>query len=274
MSFTDRDYKRLGNAIVKDFNDQGIKLAESIAKVAADQSMNNEEIKRLVETTNTIAHLDLFEKMADGDDRYVTFEAADPDKLIPKEAPTVKAASVEETPLSDFYQPLPDERSHLYVEKLAALDPEIDVQEVLQATSPNTNPYAGSRGMTKIARIQDCEKEIRTNIISAFETYREKMAELVDATRKTAQDNLTYFEKDAFATYGDACREVLDQLEADTRQHFHHTRDQFDTDKHAILDHPLHEKLAAVMTARKDVLKWGQARTYLHEVAGDVLEKR
>lgn len=271
MSFTDRDYTMLGKAIVKDYDDQGINLAESIAKIASDQSMNTEEIKRLVETTNTLAHLHLFDKMADGDDRYVTFEAADPEELIQGEKTAAVAPAPEPEDITDFYRSLPDERTHLTTEKLAALDPDLDVQAVLQETSPNDNPYSGTRGYTKIAQIRDCNEELRMRILSAYEDYREKVAELSAATQRTLPEDLRFFEKDAVAAYGEDCREALDELEQWTHGHFKHSREPFDQNRHHVFQHPLHAKLAAVMEARQEVLTLGKSRDYLHTVAGHVL---
>lgn len=270
MSFTDRDYTMLGNAIVKDF-DNGIPLKESLSKLAADQGLNNEEIRRLTETTNTLAHLHIFEKMSEADDRYVDFSVVDPEELFPSKTASVTAAgSFEEDP-SDFHRELPDERGHLVLEKVAALDPELDIAGILAETSPNDNPYSGTRGMTKISRLRTCNEELRMKILEANEVYLEKIAELVDATRKTAAENLEYIEKDAYTLHGDAVAEILDLVSYESKGHLQHTKVAFDRAQHAVFANPLHDKIAAAMEARAEVLKWGHARAYLHRVAGPVL---
>ena len=60
---------------------QGVPLHSSITKMARDNSMNPEQIKRLVESANTAAFLNQFKEKT-GSDRMVEFDVADPSKVI------------------------------------------------------------------------------------------------------------------------------------------------------------------------------------------------
>ena len=79
-SFSRHDIDSLAFKAVKDFN-SGKTLHNSIVKLAKDNSMNPEQIKRLVESANTSAFLDQFNAKT-GSDRMVEFDVADPSKVI------------------------------------------------------------------------------------------------------------------------------------------------------------------------------------------------
>ena len=79
-SFSRHDIDSLAFKAVKDFN-SGKTLHNSIVKLAKDNSMNPEQIKRLVESANTSAFLDQFNSKT-GSDRMVEFDVADPSKVI------------------------------------------------------------------------------------------------------------------------------------------------------------------------------------------------
>ena len=71
-SFSRHDIDSLAFKAVKHLN-EGKTLHNSIVKLAKDNSMNPEQIKRLVESANTSAFLDQFNSKT-GSDRMVEFE--------------------------------------------------------------------------------------------------------------------------------------------------------------------------------------------------------
>tara|TARA_Y100000592_G_scaffold19371_1_gene29693 strand:- start:11605 stop:12432 length:828 start_codon:yes stop_codon:yes gene_type:complete len=79
-SFSRHDIDSLAFKAVKDLN-AGETLHNSVVKLAKDNSMNPEQIKRLVEATNTSAFLDKFNSKT-GSDRMVEFKVADPSQVI------------------------------------------------------------------------------------------------------------------------------------------------------------------------------------------------
>lgn len=81
MTLTSReDYEKLACMAIDKFK-EGTPLNESIADISADHELNPEQIKRLIEVTNTGAFLDLFKGMQ-GSDRMVEFDVADPSKIM------------------------------------------------------------------------------------------------------------------------------------------------------------------------------------------------
>ena len=60
---------------------EGTSLHDSLVKLSKENSMNPEQIKRLVESTNTTTFLDQFKEKV-GNQRMVEFDVADPSKII------------------------------------------------------------------------------------------------------------------------------------------------------------------------------------------------
>jgi hypothetical protein len=79
-TFSRHDIDTMGFRAADDLK-QGIPLHTSIVKIARDNSMNPEQIKRLVESANTTAFLNEF-KGKTGNQRMVEFDVADPAKVI------------------------------------------------------------------------------------------------------------------------------------------------------------------------------------------------
>lgn len=79
-SFSRHAIDNFANAAVKGLA-EGISLQTSVVKIAQDNSMNPEQIKRLVESTNTSAFLNQF-KGKTGNQRMVEFDVADSSQAI------------------------------------------------------------------------------------------------------------------------------------------------------------------------------------------------
>ena len=79
-SFSRHDIDNFAFQAVRDLK-EGTPLQESVVKLAKDNQMNPEQIKRLVESTNTSAFLDNF-KSKSGNQRMVEFDVADSSKAI------------------------------------------------------------------------------------------------------------------------------------------------------------------------------------------------
>ena len=79
-SFSRHDIDTMASRAVDAFN-SGSTLHDSVVKLASENSMNPEQIKRLVESANTSAFLEQFNSKT-GSDRMVEFKVADPSKVI------------------------------------------------------------------------------------------------------------------------------------------------------------------------------------------------
>lgn len=79
-TFTRHEIDSLGFEAAREFK-SGSTLHSSVVKIARDNSMNPEQIKRLVESANTTAFLSAFKEKT-GNQRMVEFDVADPEKVI------------------------------------------------------------------------------------------------------------------------------------------------------------------------------------------------
>ena len=75
-----KDYIQCARAALKDFTDQGVPLTTSVKHAVEERRLNDDQARRLVEFTNTIAHLNAFDKQAG--DKYIAFDLVDPRNVI------------------------------------------------------------------------------------------------------------------------------------------------------------------------------------------------
>ena len=81
MRYSKEKLEELSNSVIKLSHSTGDSLVSSVLEVLKDNPMNPEQIKRLVEMTNTNTFLDKFKQTA-GDDRFVDFDVLDPMAVI------------------------------------------------------------------------------------------------------------------------------------------------------------------------------------------------
>lgn len=79
MDLTVEGLKQLAATVVAGFSFNGTSLNDGIIKAASDNSLNVEQIKRLIETSNQIAYLT---KLAEASDKTFEFKVADYDTVI------------------------------------------------------------------------------------------------------------------------------------------------------------------------------------------------
>lgn len=73
-------YTRLSRAIVSAQSDS-YSLRDGLIKISREQGMNADQVRRLVERTNTVAHLEQFQNAKQAS-RNVVFEAVDPEDVL------------------------------------------------------------------------------------------------------------------------------------------------------------------------------------------------
>ncbi len=80
-SYSREDLEGMASEIARSFLHKKASLEDGILAKAKESLMNSDQIKRLVEMTNTSAFLDMF-KGTSGNDRMVEFKVADPSVVI------------------------------------------------------------------------------------------------------------------------------------------------------------------------------------------------
>lgn len=263
MNLSKQDYSEFAKAAVADLIDREIPLEDSVVKIAQEHGLNQDQVHRLIEQTNTLAHLNLFEKMSGEDGKYVQFKTADPDNVIPSTQKTAafapRAASTDPED-GDFLLPLPNEH---YAEKCAELEKtasdDSEIQEILRATSPNTNPYDGARGFDKVARVRGVARELELHTLEEYERYKLACESLLQDLRRKSPEELLEFEKDAYALHPDDAEIVLSHLHVISEKRFTPGLEKTARTRKLVLCGPVHEKLAECVSARQKALEYGQA---------------
>jgi len=106
---TEKDFKKLAEAIADDLVQQKIPLNDSVTKLAKSMDLSHEQVRRLCEATNNVTFNKVFhasDKTAS--DRMIEFDVADPKKVL---GAAIKEASADDTTKMAAYElrPLVDE---------------------------------------------------------------------------------------------------------------------------------------------------------------------
>lgn len=221
-----RDYEVLTkNILAKTARDEAA-LAELVTKTAAGMEMAPEQIRTLVRSVNTMAHLAAMDKKVAGD-KYVDFEPVDPDSVIKQiyagtARPSVRTA---EERVSDFLgnvgeadTPIPLDQDEPDATKEAAAG---DTKEgsdfsdpVVRSEGVSYNPAysweipeapgaAVRRQRGDIDTLNKVAEEIRDRKLNYAIAYRENLEKLALSFRKLGGPDIDMFEKDAIALHDD-----------------------------------------------------------------------
>ncbi len=101
MSFDAETIRTYAVQAVTDFVSNGVSLSQGIAKIASAQELNPEQIKRVVEASNTVAHLKL---LSSNQDRTFEFPVAKYETVLGHMVqPTTTPDSTANEPVSEAY---------------------------------------------------------------------------------------------------------------------------------------------------------------------------
>jgi hypothetical protein len=190
----DREASSIARAFWEGYGNNGAPLSEIATKVARDNSLNPEQIRRLCRTANTRAFEQKHAALKGSSDRTPSFDLADPESVIGQLYQDVKTAHekrafAEYPDLRDEYAPEPDP-AWAAQEKVASLNAEIGAY-----LSPQRSPFAELRRLEKAA--EDLRIERATHNM-AWEDY---LGELSKLASYQAWDHAE-FEKNVVALYG------------------------------------------------------------------------
>jgi len=195
------DYEKLARDIVGRFVNDRVPLAASLAKTAEDMGLNPDQIRALVQVANTLAHLDLFDRKADGD-KVVAFEPADPKDVLERvyQSEDSGCSSCNSGSLSDFFGDLP---------KPSAF------KDVGAPAAPSADSAAGSsprHQQIMIIKIRKVAEELRHRKQAAALEYEETLSKLASEFAKLYGPRYEEFEKDAVDVHGADSIPVLSDL--------------------------------------------------------------
>lgn len=177
----------MAHAIVSDFLDNETSLADGVAKTADSEGLNPDQTKNLVQMSNVIAHLKLFDKKTDGD-KNVEFEPVDPDVVMKK-----------------IYVEKPEEKKEEGEDKVD-LSPFPDLMRMVQecldpCTTENseekeTEPTSPQKRQIMIIRIRKVAEELENRGLEARYRYTEGVDKLAMEFRKLYGPDYSTFEKE------------------------------------------------------------------------------
>ena len=173
--FSQLDFEMWGRQVVTTHLEDNIPMNDSIVKIAEENQLNNEQVKRIVEEANNQAYL---QKFASNEDKYIEFPVADA-RVIAKtrNTPITKKASVS----TEDYALSPKEHMHGFntkgtatgvVEKLAGLE----------------EPTDGEKNKMLFAA-QGIQEQFEDKMNTLSTRFEEKVAELKLATKDNTSES-------------------------------------------------------------------------------------
>lgn len=231
MAFSDKDYKKMANAIVDDYIDNDIPLEKGIKKIASDRNMNANETRRLTQQTNVETHQKLYEKRAA--DKCVTFDVADPDKICKnlfadKKSPAeevhsktahtnrqrgrsktagerrVHDADHPRNKLVDYNTTIPDEtkkEAHVYEA------PKPDYEKY-----PNYIDQELKEKRANEKKLKQASEEIKDEMNISLANYMDKIEKFASRFRQVYGPDFKSFEKRALAIFGGKAEHPLSEI--------------------------------------------------------------
>ena len=206
-----QDYENLAKEAVARMVNDDIPLSDTLVKVSESMGLNPDQIKALVQVSNTLAHLDLFDRKTDGD-KVVDFAPADPDAVVKKvvagdEEPEAEAPSS----LCDMHGDFPDQ--------MGAQDEALDdvgtpAEAEADVGGPSTSP--GGRQIM-IIKIRKVAEELKQRKLTAALNYEEGVDKLAAEFAHLYGPSFEVFEKDAVDTHGGDAIPILSDLRSKLR---------------------------------------------------------
>jgi hypothetical protein len=198
---TEKTLEKWAETVADAFFNEGTALTDGVVKVAQQENLNPEQIKRLVEAVNTTTFRQKFNGMAEPDanaqDRMVEFETADANAVLSRMLDMAKD-DIRGVPAAcpcpdggDLTQDLPVTRSDT-----TPLPPE---KEALSETPEEPRV----RGHIVIMRLRKAAEELKTAEYQARVSFTEATQDLTDRFRRLNGTSFEIFEKDAFYHYGE-----------------------------------------------------------------------
>lgn len=269
-TFTRHDIDNMGFRAVDSFK-RGESLHDALVKIAKDNSMNPEQIKRLVESANTSTFLDQF-KTKQGNQRMVEFDVADPAKVIhdslggePNKSSggTSVSITIAVDPVAGLHDSISDENSSLSSSetepgsaKVASLQLGYERPQTL-AMNVNTRAQVKESLLTKIAdcnyRAEDLANELAVEYRGIY--TRPKYASL---------------ETDALSVFGNEAIPALQLVRSKLgmskiARNLTAGEEFFMSDRHIVENSPQLEKISSILELAKQVISFKRGLESLNQ---------
>jgi hypothetical protein len=209
-----KDYEKMAEDVVSDFIEKEAALNDSILKIAQDRDMNPEQIKRLVELSNTKAFLKMFKD--NSEEKKDEFDVADPREILRR-----------------FYsgdsQPRSIKITKVTISKIPGDELELDFPDMMRATREGvketapvpseeksasfTTTEAPYRNKKDIMKLRKVAEELMNRVYDSEHTYNDKLDKVASDFCALYGPDYKDFEKEAILRYGKEDRYVKHALE-------------------------------------------------------------
>lgn len=264
MLLEKQDFENMADLIVEGFASRQEPLNSSILKIAKEQDMNPDQIKRLVETSNVKAFLKLFKDPANKE-KNIEFDVADPNKIISDYyKPGGKTISVTKITISgggggheggsDFFSDLPDMMRDKKRPDDAKAVHEKTAEEVDSPHEPKPKREVVEFRLRKVAG------QFHDKIYELEHEYQDGLEKLAGEFSKDYGPDYQEFEKVALHVHGTDVTPVLE----DIRKLAHKKTPMYDLEKAAARvliddDTPQHKLFAKMLECKQDQVKYASA---------------
>ena len=202
--FQSEDYEKLAKHVVNDFIEKEIPLADGVLKVASEMDMGPEHLRNLVQISNKMAHLRLFEKKAD--DKFIEFEPADPRKVL--EALFAKMSSETEKTAADGGY---DRDSDFFGDFSVPSEETTKEAEVVEPPPEKKLEHPHKRDIS-LQTLRKTAEDLYSRKLQAEFGYLEEMDKLAAEFAKLYGPDYVEFEKDALYHYGEVTVSILGDI--------------------------------------------------------------
>jgi AraC-like DNA-binding protein len=251
---TDRDYAKLADAVAEDLVTNKVPLNDSIAKLASDMGLTDEQVCRLCEATNNTTFSKLFkarEKTAG--DRLIEFDVADSKKVLGKLIKQAEPVGTEKTAAYLDLAELPDEMHNVR-------HPEMVPPAMEKVAAFSLRPEPRINKTAERAKLAKAKDHLAHAKLAAEMLYVDRLASLRGEFRKL-YDGIPFdrFEKQAAARWGADAIPVLNELRQQMRMPEANYNIEVLTKTAGMVDdrHPTMQLFSSVLDARREITRLG-----------------
>jgi len=208
------DFEKLARVVVDEYLANSTPLEQGVVKTALKNELNPDQIKNLVQQANTMAHLTLFDKKADGD-KIIDFEPADPSlvlKRIYNDTPEKIACVMPDSPESatDMFGDLPELKDRIH-EMIGESDASLleNGGDIIKSAAA---PLSSTKKQSLIINIRKVASALNDSKLQRAWEYKEEMDKLASVFAKLYGPDHDVFEKDALCARGAAAVPILGDI--------------------------------------------------------------
>lgn len=265
-SFSRHDIDNFAFKAVRELQ-QGTPLQDSVVKIATENSMNPEQIKRLVESTNTSAFLDQF-KSKTGNQRMVEFDVADAAKAI-----SSALGSGDSITITISKGDSPEGEESLFDSIKDEFAPKVASSIEKVAYSYSKKPEKPKKKETKLSSYMS--NKYRESLLDKVADYNYRASDLADEVSSYfkgiySRNKYASFELDALSRYGNAAMPALHMIRSrlgmnKIARKLSPSEEYYLADRHVVLDDnkDLLSKVAEISELTEDYKKVSQGLDYL-----------